>query len=175
MPEPGTTAVVILLPDAAPLLEAVRRIDPALVRHGVPAHVSLLYPFVPESALTGQDEKGVRSLAASFPAADLLLGEVVAEPGFVAVAVPELQPVVDAFHARWPGLRPYRGRFGPWPAAHLTVALGADNPTAATPVRDAVGSLLPLRTRAAAVQLVALTENGWRARLTAPLGGPEER
>lgn len=61
VPEPGTTAVVIGLPDATPLLDAAWRIDPALVRRGVPAHVSLLYPFVPESALTVQDEKGVRS------------------------------------------------------------------------------------------------------------------
>ncbi|MCX5613002.1 hypothetical protein OHB39_36435 [Streptomyces sp. NBC_00047] len=100
VPEPGTTAVVSVLPDAAPLLDAAWRIDPALVRRGVPAHVSLLYPFVPESALTGQDEKGVRSLAASSPAADLLLAEVVTAPGFVAVTVPGLQPIVDAFRAQ---------------------------------------------------------------------------
>ncbi|MFE9636335.1 2'-5' RNA ligase family protein [Streptomyces sp. NPDC006463] len=175
MPEPGTTAVVIVLPDAAPLLDAAWRIDPALVRRGVPAHVSLLYPFVPESALTGQDEKGVRSLAASFPAADLLLEEVVTASGFVAVTVPELQPIVDAFRAQWPGLRPYRGRFGARPAAHVTVAMGADNPTAAADVRAAISSLLPLRTRAAAVQLVVLTEEGWRPRLTAPLGAPDGR
>ncbi|MGO4458967.1 2'-5' RNA ligase family protein [Streptomyces sp. M-16] len=171
MPEPGTTAVVIVLPDAAPLLDAARRIDPALVRRGVPVHVSLLYPFVPEPALTGRDEEGVRSLASSFPAADLLLDEVVTASGFVAVTVPELQPVVDAFRARWPGLRPYGGRFGARPAAHVTVAMGADDPAAAARVRGAIDSLLPLRTRAAAVQLVALTEEGWRPRLSVPLGG----
>ncbi|MGW7100121.1 2'-5' RNA ligase family protein [Streptomyces sp. NPDC054838] len=175
MPDPGTTAVVVVLPDATPLLDAARRIDPALVRHGVPAHVSLLYPFVPESALTGQDEKGMRSLAASFPAADLLLEELVTASGFVAVTVPELQPIVNAFRAQWPELRPYRGRFGARPAAHLTVAMGPDNPTASARVRAAVGSLLPLRTRAAAVQLVVLTEEGWRPRFTAPLGDPAGR
>ncbi|MEU6868773.1 2'-5' RNA ligase family protein [Streptomyces sp. NPDC046876] len=175
MPEPGTTAVVIVLPDAAPLLDAAWRIDPALVRHGVPAHVSLLYPFVPESALTDQDEKDVRCLAASFPAADLLLEEVVTASGFIAVTVPGLQPIVDAFHAQWPGLRPYRGRFGAQPAAHITVAMGADNPTAATHVRAAIGSLLPMYTRAAAIQLVVLTKQGWQSRFTAPLGVPDRR
>ncbi|MEU9166080.1 2'-5' RNA ligase family protein [Streptomyces sp. NPDC048424] len=175
MPEPGTTAVVIVLPGAAPLLDAAWRIDPALVRHGVPAHVSLLYPFVPEAALTGQDEKGVRSLAASFPAADLVLEELVTASGFVGVAVPQLQPIVDAFRDQWPGVRPYRGRFGARPAAHVTVAMGADDPTVSARVRAAVGSLLPLRTRAAAVQLVVLTEEGWRPRFTAPLGSPDGR
>lgn len=164
---------MIVLPDAAPLLDAAWRIDPALVRHGVPAHVSLLYPFVPESALTDQDEKNVRSLAASFPAVDLLLEDVVTAPGFVAVSVPELQPIVDAFHARWTGLRPHGGRFGARPAAHVTVAMGAVDPAAAACVRSEAGNLLPLRTRATAVQLVALTEEGWRPRLTAPLGAPD--
>ncbi|WP_031147900.1 2'-5' RNA ligase family protein [Streptomyces erythrochromogenes] len=173
MPDPGTTAVVIVLPDAAPLLDAAWRIDPALVRHGVPAYVSLLYPFVPESVLTVQDETNVHSLAASFPAADLLLEHVVTEPGFVAVSVPELQPIVDAFHGQWSGLRPYGGRFGARPAAHVTVATGAGDPAAAARVRAAVGHLLPLRTRAAAVQLVVLAEDGWRPRFTAPLGGPD--
>ncbi|MFJ1567910.1 2'-5' RNA ligase family protein [Streptomyces erythrochromogenes] len=175
MPDPGTTAVVIVLPDAAPLLDAAWRIDPALVRPGVPAHVSLLYPFVPEAALTGQDEKNVGSLAASFPAADLLLEDVVTAPGFVAVSVPELQPIADAFHAQWSGLRPYGGRFGARPAAHVTVAMGADDPATAAHVRTEVGNLLPLRTRAATVQLVVLTEDGWRPRFTAPLGDPDGR
>ncbi|MEU9148151.1 2'-5' RNA ligase family protein [Streptomyces sp. NPDC048349] len=173
MPQPGTTAVVIALPDAAPLLDAAWRIDPALVRGGVPAHVSLLYPFVPESALTGQDEEGVRSLAAGFCVADLLLEEVVTASGFVAVTVPGLQPIVDAFRARWPELRPYGGRFGDRPSAHVTVAMGADSPMATARVRAAIDSLLPLRTRAAAVQLVALTEGGWHSRFTAPLSCPD--
>ncbi|MEV6575669.1 2'-5' RNA ligase family protein [Streptomyces sp. NPDC051577] len=172
MPDPGTTAVVIVLPDAAPLLDAVWRIDPALTRRGVPAHVSLLYPFLPESALTDQDERSVRSLAASFPAADLVLEEVVTGSGLVAVTVPGLQPIVDAYRSQWPGLRPYGGRFGARPAAHVTVAMGADDPTAAH-VRAAIDSLLPIRARAAAVQVVALTEDGWQSRFTAPLGAPD--
>lgn len=93
--------------------------------------------------------------------------------GFVGVTVPGLQPIVDAFRAQWPGLRPYGGRFGARPAAHVTVAMGADNPTAAAHVRAAVGSLLPLRTRAVAVQLVVLTTGGWQSRFTAPLGVPD--
>ncbi|MFI6645385.1 2'-5' RNA ligase family protein [Streptomyces sp. NPDC050504] len=174
MPAPGTTAVVIVLPEAGPLLDAAWRIDPALVRRGVPAHVSLLYPFVPESALTDQDEKDVRSLAARFPAAELLLEEIVTESGFVAVTVPELQPIVDAFRAQWPGVRPYGGRFGARSTAHVTVSMGADNPTTAAHVRTAIGRLLPLRTRATAILLAVLTEEGWRPRFTVPLGVPDQ-
>ncbi|MFK0047489.1 hypothetical protein ACIQU4_25940 [Streptomyces sp. NPDC090741] len=48
----------------------------------------------------------MRSRAASFPIADLLLEEVVTTSGFVAVTVPGLQAIVDAFRAQWLGLRP---------------------------------------------------------------------
>ncbi|MFE6071256.1 hypothetical protein [Streptomyces sp. NPDC056525] len=51
--------------------------------------------------------------------------------------------------------------------------MGADNPTATAHVRAAIGSLLPLDTRAAAVQLVVLTEEGWQPRFAVPLGVPD--
>ncbi|MCB8905540.1 2'-5' RNA ligase family protein [Streptomyces sp. CB02980] len=139
----------------------------------MPAHVSLLYPFVPESALTDQGEQGVRTLAASFPAADLLLEEVVTASGFVAAPFRDSNRSSTRSAPSSLGSYPYRGRFGARPAAHVTVAMGADNPTATAHVRAAIGSLLPLDTRAAAVQLVVLTEEGRQPRFAVPLGVPD--
>ncbi|MFI7356394.1 hypothetical protein ACIBTP_20920 [Streptomyces avidinii] len=57
--------------------------------------------------------------------------ELVTASGFVGVTAPQLQPIVAAFCTRWPGLPPYQGRFGARPAAHVTVAMAADDPTTA--------------------------------------------
>ncbi|MET8998146.1 2'-5' RNA ligase family protein [Amycolatopsis sp. NPDC004169] len=170
MPSPGTTALVILLPAAEPVLAAARRVDASLVRPGLPAHVTALYPFLPDESLTGQVLAEVRSLAAGVAPVDVRLAELVVAPGFVALAAPELQAVADAVCARWPEVLPYGGRFGPRPAAHLTVAMGGSAETlerAAVEVRP----LLPIEARAEALQLVALTERGWEPRLEAPFGG----
>ncbi|MEU0534816.1 2'-5' RNA ligase family protein [Amycolatopsis tolypomycina] len=170
MPEPGTTALVILLPTAEPVLAAARRVDPGLVRPGLPAHVTALYPFLPDASLTEDVTAAVRSLAAGFAPPEVELTELVTTPGFVALAAPSLQPVADAVCARWPDVLPYGGRFGPRPAAHLTVAMGGSAETLERVARD-VRPLLPIAGRAAALQLVALTDRGWEPRLEAPFGG----
>ncbi|MFF3013454.1 2'-5' RNA ligase family protein [Streptomyces sp. NPDC057939] len=168
MPTIGTTAVVIELPSAEVLLEAVAGVDPSLVRTGLPAHATVLYPFVPTADLDDDAERAVRRLAGSLPSVDLLLRRLVTEPGFVAVEATELDPVIRAFRDEWPRVRPYGGRFGESPGAHVTLALGCDEAQARC-VRDRVGELLPLRARAEAVHLVALTDRGWRRRVSAPL------
>ncbi|WP_410642539.1 2'-5' RNA ligase family protein [Amycolatopsis sp. lyj-346] len=170
MPEPGTTALVILLPAAEPALAAARRVDPALVRPGLPAHVTALYPFLPDGALTDEVLAEVRSLAAAVTPPEVQLAELVVAPGFVALAAPALQAVADAVCARWPEVLPYGGRFGPRPVAHLTVAMGGSDETLERVAGD-VRPLLPLADRAKSLQLVALTDRGWEPRLEAPFGG----
>ncbi|GAB3145189.1 2'-5' RNA ligase family protein [Amycolatopsis sp. NPDC004378] len=171
MPEPGTTALVILLPDAEPVLAAARRVDPALVRPGLPAHVTALYPFLPDASLTDEVLAAVRSLAVDVAPAEVRLAEFVTAPGFAAIPTPSLQPVTDAACARWPDIPPYGGRFGPRPPAHVTVAMGGEDETLAR-VAGEVRPLLPLNVRADALQLVALTERGWEPRLEAPFSAP---
>ena len=170
MPEPGTTALVILLPAAEPALAAARRVDPALVRPGLPAHVTALYPFLPDALLTSSVLAAVRTLASATPPTEVRLGEILGAPGFAALPAPALQPITDAVGARWPEISPYGGRLGPRPPAHVTVAMGGDEETLAR-VGDEVRPLLPLTGHATALQLVALTDRGWEPRLDAPFAG----
>lgn len=167
MPEPGTTALVILLPAAEPALAAARRVDPGLVRPGLAAHVTALYPFLPDSSLTSPVLAAVRSLASAFSPTEVRLAEFLAAPGFAALPAPSLQPITDAVCARWPEVLPYGGRFGPRPPSHVTVAMGGDEETLSR-VADEVRPMLPLTDHAVALQLVALTESGWELRLEAP-------
>jgi hypothetical protein len=167
VPSPGTTALVILLPAAEPALAAARRIDPALVRPGLPAHVTALYPFLPDGSVSSSVLDAVRSLASDVAPTEVRLDEFLSAPGFAALPAPSLQPITDAVCDRWPEVAPYGGRFGPRPPAHVTVAMGGDEETLSR-VGDEVRPLLPLTDRATALQLVALTERGWELRLDAP-------
>lgn len=171
MPAPGTSALVVELPAAAGLLEAAVAVSPALVRPGLPPHVTALYPFLPATDLTDEADAAVTALAAAHEAVDVALADLVVAPGFVAVAAPALQPLADAACDRWPGVRPYGGRFGPHPPAHVTVAMGGSDEQN-TEVARRVEQLLPLTARAEALHLVVLTEQGWQLRLTAPLATP---
>ncbi|WP_372664955.1 2'-5' RNA ligase family protein [Amycolatopsis kentuckyensis] len=170
MPEIGTTALVILLPAAESALAVARRIDSGLVRPGLPAHVTALYPFLPDASLSDEVLSAVRSLAAATSPVSVELTDVLPAPGFLALPAPSLQAVTDAVCARWPDVPPYGGRFGPRPPAHVTVAMGGDDDTLSR-VAAEVRPLLPMTGRAEALQLVALTERGWEPRLEAPFGG----
>ncbi|WP_223281142.1 2'-5' RNA ligase family protein [Streptomyces antnestii] len=161
------SALVIILPWANPLLEAAAEVTPGLIRKGLPAHVSLLYPFLPVAELTGPVDTEVRDLAASLRTVETELTDFVEAPGFVGVAVPALRPVADAFYGRWPHIVPYGGRFGERPEPHVTLVTGATDEEAAL-VRERARPLLPLSGAAWRVDLVVRTDRDWRLRLTAP-------
>ncbi|MCU1686643.1 MAG: hypothetical protein JWQ81_7382 [Amycolatopsis sp.] len=169
MPAFGTSALVIEVPAAEVLLDVARRVNPILVRPGLPAHATVLYPFLPAAELTADVDAAVRAIAARVPVTDLRLTEVISAPGFVAMAVPELQPVAEAAYAVWPEVQPYGGRFGPTPPVHLTVAIGGTEDEL-TQVAAQTREALPVSDRPEAVHLVVLTEQGWQLRLSAPLG-----
>ncbi|MGO1052033.1 2'-5' RNA ligase family protein [Crossiella sp. CA198] len=164
MPALGTTALLILVPAAEPLLDAARAVNPATVRPGLPAHVTVSYPFVP---ITEGLTDAVHALAADTPQIALTLAEVVVRPGFLAVTAPGVQDLADRAGQRWPWLRPYDGRFGERPPTHLTVALGA-SAAEADRIAERVRALLPIRVSATGLELVERTTRGWQVRLSAP-------
>ncbi|WP_328610935.1 2'-5' RNA ligase family protein [Amycolatopsis sp. NBC_00345] len=171
MPTPGTSALVVELPAAEGLLDAARAVNPALVRPGLPPHVTALYPFLPAAQLTEEVDQAVAALALEHGAVDVRLTELVVTAGFVAAAAPALQPLADAVCGQWPDVPPYGGRFGPRPPVHLTIAMGGTDAEDQA-VAAAAKALLPVSGRAETLHLVVLTEQGWQLRLTAPLGTP---
>ncbi|CAM5228206.1 hypothetical protein GCM10010329_47230 [Streptomyces spiroverticillatus] len=168
MPTPGTTAVLALLPDADPLLELAAEVDPRAVRPGVPAHATLLYPWLPADRIGAADLDRLR-VAAGTGRIPVLLKEVERAGGFVGVPVPELHARAAAVRAAFPEQVPYGGRFGLEPPVHVTVALDAEE-RAAAEIADRVTGRLPIRTEVTCVYVVALTDDGWRGLAELPLG-----
>jgi hypothetical protein len=166
---PEKTALVSLLPAADRLLEVAAAVNPALVRPGIPAHATILYPFLQSDELAGPNVERLRELAAALPATDVRLNHVVTERGFVAVGVPALQPAMESVCAAWPELIPYGGRFGPTPPVHVTIAMGASESEAERIVAE-LDRQLPIQARIEAMQVVALTAEGWGHCLSVPLG-----
>ncbi|HVV11463.1 2'-5' RNA ligase family protein [Amycolatopsis sp.] len=136
----------MLLPDAEPLLDAVRRVAPV---RPLPAHVSLLYPGPPvfeDVALPGEVDL-----------AEIIVGD----GGFVGVAVPALEPAAATLRSRYPELVPYGGRFGETPPAHLTLVMGVDDAVSQA-VQRIAAEALPLRSRVDGPHFVQRTGHGWR-------------
>ena len=62
--ERGETAIVVPVPDAEPTLSAWRKRFDSSAAQGMPAHVTALYPFLPEDRLLSEALTRLRELCA---------------------------------------------------------------------------------------------------------------
>lgn len=175
-PAATLTGVVVLVPEAEAVVRQHRERLDSSAAWGVPAHVTVLFPFVPPADLDDDDLAALALAIASVPAFDaafartswfgdavLWLAPDPAEP-FVALT----RAVVAAF----PGHRPYGGEFD-GSAPHLTVGEARTGGTHALRVAEgAVQPLLPVRTRVRSAHLIAGTTApaSWRVLRELPLG-----
>ena len=166
------TALVLLAPELEPLVSRWRAdLDPS-ARRGVPAHLSVLYPWVPADALDDELLADLTDLAAAHApvalrfdgfdrfAHTLWLDPVPAEP---------LQALTLAVAARWPDYPPYEGKFD-LVVPHPTVADSVDPDDLAHVVSD-VAPQLPVETTLTHLTLLLHEGARWSVHSPYPLGG----
>jgi 2'-5' RNA ligase len=124
-PAPAT-AFVIAVPEAEPLVSGLRaRFDPSAAL-GVPAHVTVLHPFMPLAGVTPEVLERVGTALRGMRTFDFVLGRVARFPGVLYLAPEPAAPFValtDALIRAFPQYPPFGGahdRIVP----HLTVAQG---------------------------------------------------
>jgi 2'-5' RNA ligase superfamily len=167
----GETALVVLVPEAEPLVAVHRlRHDPAAAV-GVPAHVTILYPF--RSIVDDAAIDVVAQLAANVAAFDLTFLVLARFPGLVVYLVPDPAEPFRQLTARavasFPDCPPYSGAI-PDPIPHLTVADGVDAASAAA-IDIAVQPGLPVASRVERLTLIAENPAGrWATVRHWPLG-----
>src|SRR5256885_8037230 len=161
MPTQGRTGLVIPVPGADALLDAVRERHPGAVRD-VPAHVAVLYPFLDAGELDDGVVGSIGAIVGEHGPTEVRFAACHRQPGFVGL-LPQPPDVLDALASatrqRWPNVLPYGGMFGEDPGAHLTVAMGTDEATASVIERE-VGPYLPLRALLDQAWLVVY-DGGW--------------
>ena len=180
--ERGMLAARRRLPIAGPaesaLLVPVRGFDAVLdelrARHGlegtpgIPAHVTVLYPFVAPRRVPGA-LRSLREIVGRVDPFSFTLAAPARFPG-VLYATPEpAEPFValtEAIVARWPWHPPYRGRF-PDIVPHCTIA-ESDAPAA---VEDDVRRVLPFTAVADELMVATETDGGWRCAATLAFRG----
>jgi 2'-5' RNA ligase len=120
------SAFILRVPEAEPFVARLReRFDP-VARLGVPAHVTLLFPFASPERITAEvlrDAGAIVSAAAAFP---FRLARIERFPGTLYLAPEPAAPFValtEALARRFPEFPPYEGQFDTI-IPHLTVAHG---------------------------------------------------
>jgi 2'-5' RNA ligase len=148
------SALVVAVPDAEPRVGQLRAaLDPSAAR-GVPAHVTIMFPFVPPAHIDDGVIAALGGVLAAEPAFEVGFSRVAWFGEEVVWWAPEpAAPFVALTHAvadRF-GLRPYEGAHGDSVTPHLTIGHGApldqlrkaaDEVAAGPPVHARVRSVL---------------------------------
>ncbi len=169
------TALILAVPEAEPVVGALRaRLDTA-ASWGVPAHITVLYPFLPPAGIDDDVRAALAAAVAGVPAFDLTLARTAWFGDTVLWLAPEpdapLRALTAAVVARFPHTPPYGGQFDDV-VPHLTV--GDRRPRAVLDAAAAeVAPRLPVHARADTVRLIAGRPEpggGWHTVAAFPLG-----
>jgi 2'-5' RNA ligase len=168
------SAIILAVPEAEPLVGALRLEGDDSAAQGVPAHVTLLYPFVddPDDGIVEE----LRFFFAGVDAFPLTFTAVGEWPELVYLEMDEADEVhglIAALVRRWPGYPPYGGLFELEDVVpHLTVV---DSPDAELRERAAteLAPGLPVQSAAREASLWVRGADGWEPRATFPLAEPE--
>jgi len=169
------SAVSVAFPSVAPVVDAWReRTCEAKPSAGVPPHVTLLFPFVPPSAIDDALVARLEALVAQTAAFDVGFASTGRFPGVLFLEPSPPGPflaLTQRLEAEFPDFPPYAGAFAT-SRAHLTVAQG-DDAVLHEAERDVLPQLpLHAHVREALLLVEREQDHGrWEIGARLPLGG----
>lgn len=169
------TALVVLVPEADPVVDHWRqRLDPS-ASLGVPAHITVLFPFVPPAAVTPAVLSALANHFSGVPSFSYQLRHPAWFRDDVLYLAPQpdtsFRQLTQSVVSEWPAYPPYGGAH-PEVVPHLTIGDGAPPEDLRRAERE-VTAYLPLSYRAEAVTLMAGSNEpgSWSVLESFPLGG----
>jgi 2'-5' RNA ligase len=168
MPE---SALIIAVPEAEPLVKEWRERFDYSAGVGVPAHITLLYPFMPPGEITPAVAAALHAFFAQYAAFEFTLPELRRFPEVLYLAPSPAEPFKALTHAvveRYPDYPPYGGSYSEV-IPHLTIADVEEAGQLDDIERgfmDQHGAQLPVQAKASEVVLIENTSGRWEIRQT---------
>ena len=167
------TAFIVRVAEAEPLVQNLRSRFDATASLGVPAHITVLVPFMPPTRITPEVLAAATEAFASVRAFNFSLNEVCRWPETTYLSALPARPFVELTEAivrRFPAFPPYAGKHSEI-VPHLTVADGSRNAAevAEAELRNLLQKMGMVRGRCHEIELLENSEGRWRTMHTIPL------
>ena len=161
----GQSGLIVRVPEAEPAVRAWReRLDPS-ARAGVPAHVTVLFPFLDESRIDSGACAAIGEVIGRHRSFEARFEHCGRFPGILYL-VPEpdipFRRLTEAIADRWPETPPFGGQFDEV-VPHLTIAQGQDDAELEEAEAD-LRSRLPVTGRVSSVDLMVHDGTRWQQR-----------
>ena len=167
----GESAIIVPVTVPVGVNRLRERMDPSAA-DGVPAHITLIYPFMPPSELKDDVRRRVEDIIAAEPSFPFVLGAVRRWPDVVYLEPEPDEPfrrLTEALAAAFPDYPPYGG-VHVTVVPHMTVAADAPDDYYAA-AEHALPQYLPIRDVAREAWLIGHTpEQPWNTLWRLPLG-----
>lgn len=168
----GETALLAVVEEAEPLVGQWRRRFDAVAAAGVPAHVTVLVPFLDIDRLDAAAMNDLRALIGEHEPFTVRFDRCGRFPDVLYLAPTPARPfraLTEAVAARWPEAPPYGGRYTDI-VPHLTVAHRQEEHVY-DEVEAVLTTRLPLTASVASVALFVCDGDRWHRRAEFPLMG----
>ncbi|MGW4143163.1 2'-5' RNA ligase family protein [Streptomyces mirabilis] len=161
----GQSGLIVRVPEAEPAVRAWRdRLDPS-ARAGVPAHVTVLFPFLDDSRIDNDACAAIGEVIGRHQPFEARFEHCGRFPGILyLVPEPDLpfRLLTEAIADRWPKTPPFGGQFAEV-VPHLTIAQWQDDAVLKEAEAD-LRSRLPVTARVSSVDLVVHDGTRWQQR-----------
>lgn len=166
-----TTALVLEIPEAEPVVASLRARHYPSAAAGMPAHVTLIYPFLPFEQIDALTERRLAQIFSDAPRIVAQFSTLRRFPGTLWLAPDDPAPVIaltEALARAFPDNPPYGGVFSEI-VPHLTLADFGHNETQ-DPLIDRIerqfiaeaAPLLPIRSAIRAASLFRSDQGRWQ-------------
>ncbi len=173
----GETGLILRIPEAEPVVGKWRSGHDSSAPLGVPAHVTVLYPWIPMDQLTDADRAAAAEIVARMSPFDLTFAAVGRFPAALWLDPRPGEPILAltrAFAGRWPAYPPYGGEHGDDLVPHLTISDSTDPDELGHIVAD-VEAALPLHSRVDELSLLVHQGGCWSLEQVFPFRSSAER
>jgi 2'-5' RNA ligase len=168
------SALIVPAPAVEPVVGPHRGLYDPAASGGIPAHITVLYPFKPPDTIDRSMLDELREIFAGVVSFSFSLTSVAQFPGVVYLVPKPDEPFVRltaAIATRWPETPPYEGLYEQI-VPHLTVAHTRDVATVGE-LRNDIEPSLPLECRATEAWLLTSRQHQWQVRERFPFAASQ--
>ena len=165
------SALIIAVPEAEPLVKEWRERFDSSAAAGVPAHITILYPFMPPGKITSALAAELRAFFAQCAAFEFTLPKLRRFPEVLYLAPAPAEPfkaLTQVVVGRYPDYPPYGGGYSEV-IPHLTIADVDEARQLDDIEREFInqhGAQLPVNAKSSEVLLIENTSGRWEVRET---------
>ena len=172
------SALIIAVPEAEPLVKEWRERFDWSAAQGVPAHITILYPFMPPNEIASEVLADLRDFFTQFATFEFTLPETRRFPTVLYLAPSPDAPfktLTEAVVERYPDYQPYDGALSASEVIpHLTIADMVEAAQLDDLEREFMhqhGTQLPVKAKAREVLLIENSSGRWETRQALRLSG----